>query len=403
LASPVARLRPAIRRYDWGSRRIIADLLRITDPQTIAEAWFGAHPLAPATVIGEADEVPLTDWLGDTELPYLLKILSASRPLSIQVHPNAVQARAGFAREEAAGIPRGARQRSYRDASPKPELILALTPFHALVGLRELHEVVSLLRSLPELERVLSPPTGGAAALRTWLGRWLEAPGEARAAALRGIGARLHTLAIPAANRVLFERLVQERADAHADPGLLFILVMRLLVLMPGQALFLPAGCVHAYVEGTGLELMACSDNVVRAGLTSKHIDVGEFLRLVDLSQPTIEIAMGRSVLGDRVRVFETPASQFELCILRVESVPLMWASSGHDTLLNIGANPVQVGVGGVILPLVPGQACVLPRDTSIELWSEQPTEVFRVSAPSDWSAHASALRSVADPTPDGR
>ena len=362
----------------------------MSDTQTIAEAWFGAHPLAPATVVGEAADVPLTGWLGGTELPYLLKILSASRPLSIQVHPNEAQAKAGFAREEAAGIARGARHRSYRDASPKPELILALTPFHALVGLRGLEEVIALLQSLSELGRVLPPPTGGASDLLAWLGRWLAAPSAARAEALRGIGARLHTLPIPAGNRCLFERLVGQRVDAHADPGLLFVLVMRLLALEPGQAMFLPAGCVHAYVEGTGLELMACSDNVVRAGLTSKHIDVGEFLRLVDLAQPSVQVTGGRPVSGGRVRVFETPATQFELCVLSVESARLVWQSPEHDTILNIGGGPVQLSCGSRVMAVEPGQACLLPKETSIEIWSEQPTEVFRVSAPRDWSAHPS-------------
>ena len=379
MGEKIVLIAPAIRRYDWGTQDVIAGLLGAAGPEKIAEAWFGAHPLAPAHV--EGCETPLDAWLGSEQLPYLLKLLSASRPLSIQVHPNIEQARAGFAREEALGVPRAARNRSYRDESDKPELMLALTPFEALVGLRPLPEVVALLAGLGELRALAPQPEAEPAAVRAWLGRWLSAREEQRRTILAAVADALDALPVPEANRDLFREL---RLTAHdADPGLLFVLLMRRLVLQPGEAIYLPAGCVHAYVRGTGIEVMASSDNVVRAGLTSKHIDTAEFLRIADLKSPVPAILSGRSTVDGRERLYDTPARAFELSVLTLTSGQrIARRASSRETLLNIGEGTIIGRGDGGEVRLGRGQACVVPAGVELRLTAERDATCVRVTVP---------------------
>jgi mannose-6-phosphate isomerase class I len=332
-------------------------------------------------------ETPLDAWLGEEQLPYLLKLLSASRALSIQVHPNPAQAKRGFQREEALRIPRDARTRSYRDPAAKPELFVALTPFSALIGLRPVDEVVDLLESLPEIAAVVPTPSRSHDAITTWLGAWLSAPPERRHAALSGVAEHLHTLNCPSES--IFRRIVADSPAALADPGLLFVLLMRTVHLAPGEAVFLPAGCMHAYIEGTGIEVMACSDNVVRAGLTSKHIDIPEFLSIVDLAQPPPPVLGGTPSADRRERVYCTPADAFQLSVLQLSASPLERRCIGRETLLNVDDARARIETQHGALFLHPGQACVLPNGCVYTATSHQSTRLYRVSTPSSGAADA--------------
>ena len=299
-------LRPVIRPYPWGTRTAIADLQGrpLPAPGPEAELWMGAHPSAPSgvgwttldEVIAAAPERALGVGCAGRfggRLPFLLKVLSAEKALSIQVHPSRAQAQAGYAAENARGLAADDPARNYVDDWPKPELLYALTPFEVAAGLRTPSDAAALLRALEvdELEPLaaglIDPGANPGAGLGTGLG-------AALAAVLEWPDPRPLVASVAAACRRLAEAggpyadacaaVLRVAADHPGDIGVVALLLMRYAVLQPGQAVFMPAGGLHAYLRGTGIELLANSDNVVRSGLTSKHIDVPELLKLLDPS-----------------------------------------------------------------------------------------------------------------------
>jgi mannose-6-phosphate isomerase len=266
------------RDYAWGSATAIADLLGTTPSgKPEAELWLGTHPGSPSL----AADGPLSN---RTTLPFLLKVLAASSPLSLQAHPTIAQAVDGFARENALGIAVDAPNRNYRDELHKPEIIYALTPFRALCGFRPVAETGAAI------ERLLTAVPGDAA-LSGWLDR-LDSDDDIRDVfewlLSRGAGVDELLVSLVAAAALVdgpHHTLVAELAAAYpGDPGIAISLMLNLAELQPGQVLFLPAGNIHAYIEGLGIELMAASDNVLRGGLTPKHVDVGELLSVLDFT-----------------------------------------------------------------------------------------------------------------------
>ncbi len=299
-------IRNTPRDYAWGSTTAIADLLGTAPsggPQ--AELWLGTHPGSPAlTPTGTLAEV--------ATLPYLLKVLAAASPLSLQAHPTIAQAVAGFARENAAGVPLDAANRNYKDELHKPEIIFALTPFRALCGFRPAAETGAAI------ERLIAARPGDAA-LNGWLDRlgsddeigavfaWLLSRGP-------GVDELIDVLvaAAPSVDGPHYT-LIAELAEAYpGDPGIAISLMLNLAVLDPGEVLFLPAGNIHAYVEGLGIELMAASDNVLRGGLTPKHVDVPELLSVLDFS--ALPVPYLRPVpLAPGIDAFRPHVSDFQL------------------------------------------------------------------------------------------
>lgn len=333
-AAPVQRIAPlhgAVRSYAWGSRSFIPELLGEAPPsaEPQAELWLGAHPSAPARVATEAGLLPLDAFVArapeavlgvgvaarfGSTLPFLLKVLAADLPLSLQAHPSAAQARAGFARENAAGIPLDAERRCYRDPNHKPELICALTPFSALCGFRPLAE----LRD--HLDVLGTPEMQACAAL-------LRERGEAGLeACFRG----LWSLDAAARERAIARALARAREDGGAhwgwvlrlaeaypgDVGALAPLLLNLIELAPFEALFLEAGCLHSYLEGAGVELMANSDNVLRGGLTRKHVDVPALLDTLRFRCGGVAPLRPARVSETESR-YATPAREFALAVLR--------------------------------------------------------------------------------------
>jgi mannose-6-phosphate isomerase len=323
-----------IQEYDWGSRSAIPELLGRPSPAETpqAELWMGAHPKAPSRVLmGDGRKLSLpemirrnpSDVLGPTvaekfggNLPFLFKVLAAARPLSIQAHPNREQARAGFRRENEQEIPLDAFQRNYRDDNHKPEVISALTPFWALNGFRPIPEMLDLLESVgfsgigKRIEAFRRRPTG--VGLREFFATLMRldpdsrerAVGEALAWAQRsGAPPRLGAVG----------RWVQRLSKAYpGDIGVLSPLLLNLVLLQPGDTMFLEAGVLHAYLEGVGIELMANSDNVIRGGLTSKHVDVDELLSILRFDGRAVRpVDPDESAPGQRI--FFTPAEEFRL------------------------------------------------------------------------------------------
>jgi mannose-6-phosphate isomerase len=314
-------LEGALRRYDWGSRTAIPALLGIEpDGRPAAELWFGAHPDDPSTVpeqgatleaLIDADPVAtlgpaVLDRFG-ARLPFLLKILAADTALSIQVHPDLEQARAGFAREDAAGIDRTAPSRTYRDANHKPELLCALSRFDALCGFRPVTATLELLDELavPELA-FLAEKLRGADPLRSAFTATLTHPDPS------GLAAALARRAAGAVDGPLHAARIASE-DFPGDIGAVLTLLLNDVRLEPGEAIYLGAGNVHAYLRGTGVEIMANSDNVLRCGLTPKHVDVDEVLRITDFN----ELAEPRQApIGGR---FDVPVPDFALTRLEVD------------------------------------------------------------------------------------
>ena len=314
-------LRNPIRHYDWGSRSALARLQGRPTPseRPEAELWLGAHPSAPSQVDLDGQQVPLDAWIARDSaralgergtalhggvLPFLLKVLAPQRALSIQTHPNAAQARRGFEREEHAGLAADDPRRCYRDARAKPELICALTRFEALCGLRPAAQVDELLAAVDTRAaralRSAARAGGSAAALRALLD--IDATGLAQTLA-----------ALARAGTPLGEPIARLAEQYPGDPGALAPLLMQRVELAPGEALFLEAGEIHAYLGGLGVEVMGNSDNVLRCALTAKHVDATELFATLHGREGTPR------VLRPREGVYETPAREFELAVLRVE------------------------------------------------------------------------------------
>jgi mannose-6-phosphate isomerase len=365
-----------VRPYSWGSRTVIADLLDkpVPAPHPEAELWMGAHPGDPSRVAGESLVDVLaqdpTGQLGkavaarwDGRLPFLLKVLAAEEPLSLQAHPSAEQAAEGYAREEARGIARDAGNRNYPDPTPKPELLCALTEFHALAGFRDPHRTVELLQAV-------SPPG---------LGPYVDLlAGEQNRDGLRALFTTWITLPQPAIDGLLpdlldecvlhvkehgpFElecRTVLELGESYpGDAGVLAALLLNRLVLEPGEAIFLPAGNLHAYLRGTGIEVLANSDNVLRGGLTPKHVDVPELLRVLDFTCGDMAVTTG-DASGAR-HVYPTPAAEFELSRLE-------WTDGFQEPVTLPGGAPrILVTIDGALdvsggLSLGRGQSLWIP------------------------------------------
>ena len=327
------RLLPHAQHYDWGSDTAIPELLGVeADGRPWAELWIGDHPRLPSTVASTGR--PL-----DAGLPFLLKILAAARPLSIQAHPSLDQAIAGFAAENARGTALGAPDRTYRDANHKPELICALTAFDALVGFRAPADTIEALSETPGfapvIERLANPdPTVALRSAMEWI---LRLPAD-------------HAADIVAAVASTNELAAMLNGFHPGDPGVLVALLLHRIQLEPGEAVFLGAGNLHAYLSGVGVELMANSDNVIRGGLTSKHIDIDELLGIVVFEpyEPEIQQAEGPA------HTFDTTGSGFGLvrletptdCLVHTVGPELVLVTSGEVQLEGADGSRLQLAAG---------------------------------------------------------
>ncbi|MBW8794653.1 MAG: mannose-6-phosphate isomerase, class I [Streptomyces sp.] len=363
-----------IRPYAWGSPTAIPKLLGVEpsgEPQ--AEMWMGAHPGAPSrtargTLIEVIDADPRAE-LGEEavarfgpRLPFLLKILAACAPLSLQVHPDLEQAREGYEDEERRGIPVDAPHRNYKDANHKPELICALTEFDGLCGFRAPEQAAELLDGLgvdslkPYVDLLRAHPEG--AALREVLTAILSADREEMA--------RTVAEATAACTRLGGDYLPYADIAHHypGDPGVIAAMLLNHVRLQPGEALFLGAGIPHAYLNGLGVEIMANSDNVLRCGLTPKHVDVPELLRIVRFEAGDAGVLRPEAA-PDGEEVYETPIDEF-----RLSRYVLPEGAEAHDLtlptpqILLCTAGAVRVGE----YDLTPGRSVFVPAAEKAEV-----------------------------------
>ena len=378
----IGKLKNTVQTYDWGSTSMIPNLLGNDNPADtpMAELWMGAHPKAPSTVLTEAGEIRLDELIRQNPesvlgkatvdrfgpcLPFLFKVLAAGKPLSIQSHPNKEQARVGFERENTLGLQLDAPNRNYRDDNHKPEIICALTPFWAMCGFRDVAEIVDGLTELQVPE--LSPATKAL----------LKKPGTEGLRELFGFLLNLDDARKASVTASVVEACANLKGDAHSwvvrlhhqfpdDVGILCPLLLNLYHLSPGEALYLDAGELHAYLDGLGIELMANSDNVLRGGLTAKHMDVPELLSTLTFAAGPKTILSGEKI-SEAETLYKTPAAEFVLSSIRIlpespyvsgrpRSAEIYISVEGECEFVAAGADhPCALGKGESVL--VPG-AC---------------------------------------------
>jgi mannose-6-phosphate isomerase len=323
------RVQGVIQNYPWGDAHAIARFLgRDPDGKPQAELWFGTHPSAPSNL---ADGRALERVAGP--LPYLVKVLAAASPLSLQVHPTAEQAAAGFAREDAAGIPLDSPQRTYRDPFHKPELIYALTKFEAVCGIAPIAKTDALLDALGPAAAALRDAlaSGGVtgAIEHVLVGR--PHIGDLVDAAALHSDPRCHWLV----------KLAQQYPD---DPSAAIVLLLNYVALRPGDAIFLGAGNLHAYLGGTGLEIMSSSDNVVRCGLTPKHVDPAEVLRVLD-PQPVTDPLVAPVAADDGGTDYPVPVDDFRVRRYDIDG-SVSWKANGPELVVCTDGETVELGRG---------------------------------------------------------
>lgn len=402
-------LRGAVRTYAWGSRTAIAEFTGNPSPTAHPEAelWFGAHPGDPAWLRTPDGERSLLDAVradpdgqlgaaartrfGDT-LPFLVKVLAADEPLSLQAHPSAAQAVEGFAREEGLGIPVSSPIRNYRDRSHKPEILVALDEFEALAGFRPAAHSVELMRALAPgaLDPFINLLAGHSDAdgLRALFTTWITAPQPDLdvlvAAVIDGAIGYLragHKIFAAEAKAVL------ELGERYpGDAGVLASLLLNHITLARGEAIYLPAGNLHAYLRGVGVEVMANSDNVLRGGLTPKHVDVPELLRVLDFHPVTAEV-LRPGIFRDGLELgYDTPAPEFAVSVLHLDGEHL-----GHEVdaparadgpqivLCTEGSAVVRAKTNAVTLERG-AAAWVAADDGPIRLVADRPATLFRAT-----------------------
>ena len=366
----------SVQHYAWGSTTALPAFLGVEpDGRPQAELWLGAHESAPsllgdrslaAVIAADSDGVVGEAAVAEfgPQLPYLLKVLAAAQPLSLQAHPSRAGAEAGFAREEEAGLERSAPTRLYRDDWPKPEMLVALGDVEALCGFREPDETYALFARLgvPAATDLVAPLQGGGPdQLAEVFARVLGlAEGE------RGVVAQVVTAAAELigsgegaidAELGRFARTAVE-LDEHypGDPGVLAALLMNRMGFGRFQGLFLPAGNLHAYLHGIGVEIMANSDNVMRGGLTPKHVDVSELLAILDFT-PGVPALVEVVEESAGVWRYRTPAPEFALWRVDAGTVPVSVPAADSGRIVLVIEGPVEVSDGSTSLTLVQGES----------------------------------------------
>jgi mannose-6-phosphate isomerase len=377
----ISLLKNSIQEYSWGSKTAIPELIGRAGPakNPQAEMWMGAHPKAPSQVYCDGVWRSLLEVTAENpeevlgrevahkffnELPFLFKVLAAAKPLSIQAHPNQGQAEEGFLRENELGIPLGEASRNYRDENHKPEIICALTPFWALNGFRRVREILRLLGEIqvPGLVEALSflQDHSNRQGLRRFFNYLMTMEKVKQAKIVAGVAAFAEKRTEKESVWTWVARLNEEYPG---DMGVLSPAFLNLIQLEPQQAMYLPAGELHAYLEGTGVELMANSDNVLRGGLTAKHIDVQELLNILSFSEAKLNILQPERIAAGEA-VYPTGTTEFVLSVVEVSggapfksarkrSVEIMICTKGEAAVTDLG--------DGAITGLNRGTSIVVP------------------------------------------
>jgi mannose-6-phosphate isomerase len=379
----IGLMKNTVQEYAWGSFTAIAELLGNASPSKTpqAELWMGAHPKAPSMVKCDGNWISLLELieknpdhiLGEkvagkfnNRLPYLFKVLAAEKPLSIQAHPSIDQAKQGFERENRQGIPFDAYNRNYKDDNHKPECICAQTLFWALNGFRKISEIVGLMEKIC--------PQGLKKQLDTLRGQQSSIELKKFFQTLMTMNHKQQTKIIAHAvsnakkfrdDDPAYKWMIDLYKEYPADIGVFSPILLNLICLEPDQAMFLPAGELHAYLDGVGIELMANSDNVLRGGLTPKYIDIPELLNVLNFEERKVNI-LETEQINECEWVYENHAEEFILSNIHVKegiiynspahrSIEILLCSDGKATITDLGKNDkVVIDKGNsIIIPAV--------------------------------------------------
>ncbi len=378
----ISILKNPVQKYAWGSRTALQSLLGWPElwKEPAAELWMGAHPKAPSEVQVDGQWRSLIDVIAagpvsllgahaaerfSNRLSFLFKVLAAGRPLSIQVHPDVGQAQEGFDRENRLNIPQGVPERNYKDACHKPELLCAVTPFEVMKGFREPEEILALMdrvfiSPLKELDPLRKEPNS--AGLKRFFTAIMRMTPE------RGL--LVTQRAVAGANVIRDENrafywLLELNREYPGDVGVLSPLFLNLAVLSPGEAIHVPAGELHAYLSGVGMEIMASSDNVLRGGLTAKHVDIPELLKIVNFHPAPVQ---KQQPLPDKnfERIYKTTADEFQLSeiALKGEETHRSGINRSVEILICMEGNGmIETLKGGQLLRLSKGVSVIVPSN----------------------------------------
>lgn len=361
-----------IQNYAWGSKTALQQLFDLENPthEPQAELWMGAHPNGCSGIAINGKIVQLSDFIAQNpslilgeytarqfgELPYLFKILAAENALSIQVHPNKQQAERGFAQEEQLGIALTAAQRNYKDPNHKPELVYALTEYQAMNGFRANQEILNYFieLSIDEIQPLVnvfqSNPTEQG--LRDFFSGLLSLQGEAKNRALEALMAQAKQIDLP-----LFQLIVELENQYPNDIGLFAPLMLNVITLQPGEAMFLDAETPHAYLHGTGLEIMANSDNVLRAGLTPKYMDIDELVACTQFKHQPLEQLRLKPEVIEGYEQYPIPVADFKFAIITPATQQTIGAQSAEIVL------PLD---SSMILRHANGEKCLVRKGQSV-------------------------------------
>jgi mannose-6-phosphate isomerase len=385
------QLMNTVRHYPWGSRTVIPELLGENSPaeRPYAELWMGAHPDAPSVLsngtpldkaIEEQPEVLLGAAVRDrfgTRLPFLMKVLAAEQPLSLQAHPTNEQARAGFAAEEAAGVPRDDATRTFKDPFHKPELLLAITTFEALCGFRPVEESLHCLAKLqvPELKPTIAALARGG--LRAAIPQLIALSPEHRTTLVGAVAAAADRfVAAHDPEFINTYRWAASLAETYpGDPGVVISLMCNHLKLAPGEAVFLPAGNLHAYLSGAGVEVMASSDNVLRGGLTGKHVDLAALIEVLDFTDGRVPVI--HPVLGPGGLRYPVPVADFDLTRCQLDTQSGSLTTAGPQVLLCTEGTAVLTSADGEVT-LEKGGSAFVPA--GIPVSAHGPAVLYRAT-----------------------
>ncbi len=374
-------LKNCIQEYAWGSKTAIPLLLGENRPSEtpLAEIWMGSHPKAPSLVFYQNQWIPLDQLIRDNSeellgreasekfnnrLPFLFKVLAVEKPLSIQAHPGRTHAKMGFERENFHHIPLDAFNRNYKDENHKQECICAMTPFWALNGFRPIEDITQNMDAVFPGELAIIKKhlrhRDKREGLKAFLYDLMTMDQREKETLIHCVVTRLKATAD---RSLMVQWVIRLHQEYPGDIGIFSPVYLNLILLEPGQAMFLPSGELHAYLEGMGVEVMANSDNVLRGGLTPKHVDVQELLKVLNFEERRIDIQFGEPV-SETERIYRTDAEEFQLSGITVKQGNVYTCSDRNSLEILLwakGRSTVHVQDNGERLEVCKGTSVMIP------------------------------------------
>ena len=398
----IYRLAGQVQHYAWGGKNYIASLIGLNsaEDQPCAEWWLGAHPSAPSEVENVTGKQSLIEFLSQNptalgqasrqqfgdELPYLLKILDVEKPLSIQLHPMKAQAEKGFEAENAKGVSLTDNTRIYKDRNHKPEMMIALSDFWLLHGFKTKDQILATLNARPSLQP-LAEKLGKQSlaefyadvmlADQSTLANWLLPIIEANQQSYKN-----GELALDNPDYwVLYTMEAMAISPEKLDAGLVCFYLFNIVHLKEGEGIFQDAGIPHAYLRGQNVELMACSDNVIRGGLTPKYVDIVELLKIVDCREVTPQI-ISAAPQNQSEFTYKTPVKDFALAQIRVEAQQHTELTLQSAGILLVMQGKLKIQEKSTALTLKQGESAFITADSVVEIESEKGGYAFLAKLP---------------------